>query len=1078
MNRPAGLTAPGPPIPVYGLSPLALDQAGDISHDRDGAVAVAVEAAEHRFRCVIEHASDLLVVIDRMGEIRYGSPVSERLLGYPQGSQDGRQVFDFVHPDDADLVQRRFLEALTIPGVTPPVSFRARHADGSWRWLEAVGNNLLDDPVVGGIVLSLRDVSERRADQERLHRLGRLQAVLAEANEVMLRATDRDHVFAATTRAAVEAGGLLMAWIGVDDGGRIVPVASAGMAAGYLQELVVTTSPATAEGRGPTGRAWRSGRPEICHDIAADVSMATWHAAALGRGYRSSAAFPLTIGGTVVGVLSVYAGEVGFFTGDEVDLLSRLAASVTHAWETIRRAAEHRSAERARADADVRFRHGFDHSAVGAALIDLENRYVEVNPALCAMLGRTAQDLIGRRSDEVTHPDDRPLSAEFRRRAVEDGVESQSLEKRYRRPDGTEVWVAATRTLLRDDEGRARYFFLQAQDITARRQAEQELRTRLRQQAEVAELGHLALSGADPDAIFAAAVQAVSDGLDVEFAKLLEFDDGAGDLRLRAGVGWNDDLSDTYRVDAGADSQAGYTLAVGEPVIVYDLHTERRFAGPPLLLEHGVRSGLSVPVVSAGRPWGVLGAHTATLRPFADHDVHFLSTVAHLCAGVVARDQAQSELVHQAMHDQLTGLPNRLLLGDRLAQALRRLDRHPGGVAVLIADLDQFKIVNDTMGHPAGDRLLAEVAARLAGAVRPGDTLARHGGDEFVILCEDCPGPEVAEAVAARILGVLADPFELDGDEIFVTVSIGIAHTSAVGEPSSLLADADAAMYEAKKAGRARYAVYEEGTRDVLSGRRATEAGLRRALARGELRLHYQPKVDLRSGRIVGAEALLRWEHPERGLLGPADFMEVAEESGLIVPIGTWVLAESCRAAARLGSTRRRGVGLTMAANLSARQLADPDLPGIVRAALAGAGLDPASLCLEMTESLLIADTEATHRVLREFQTLGVRMHIDDFGTGYSSLAYLQRFPLDALKVDRSFVSGLGGTDPDSAAIAEAVIALAHSLRLAAVAEGVETPDQLAALRQLGCEQAQGYLFSKPVPEPEFARLLQARNRW
>jgi diguanylate cyclase (GGDEF)-like protein len=565
----------------------------------------------------------------------------------------------------------------------------------------------------------------------------------------------------------------------------------------------------------------------------------------------------------------------------------------------------------------------------------------------------------------------------------------------------------------------------------------------------------------------------------VELTKLLEFDARTGDLRLRAGVGGRDGLAGTARVDAGDDSQAGYTLAVGGPVIVADLTTEERFAGPPLLREHGVRSGLSVPVVTAGRTWGVLGAHTRRVRPFADHDVHFLSAVAHVCAGVVARDDAQSELRHQTMHDQLTGLPNRILLGDRLAQALGRLGRHPGGVAVLFADLDQFKIVNDTLGHPAGDRLLTQVAARLAGAVRPGDTLSRHGGDEFVVLCEDCPEPEMAESVAARLLATLADPFDLDGDQLFVSASVGIAQTPRPdADPSSLLADADAAMYQAKKAGRGRYAVYEEGLRTALSGRRSTEAGLRRALANDELRLHYQPKVDLASGRIVGAEALLRWEHPERGLLGPADFLDVAEESGIIVPIGAWVLTESCRAAARLAKARGAGSRFTMAANLSAPQLADPELPRTVRAALAGAGLDPASLNLEITESLLIADTDVTQRALSELQALGVHIHIDDFGTGYSSLAYLQRFPLDALKVDRAFVSGLGGTDPDSAAIAEAVITLAHSLRLAAVAEGVETPAQLTALRHLGCEQAQGYLFSKPLPERDLVRLLQAKTRW
>jgi diguanylate cyclase (GGDEF)-like protein/PAS domain S-box-containing protein len=433
------------------------------------------------------------------------------------------------------------------------------------------------------------------------------------------------------------------------------------------------------------------------------------------------------------------------------------------------------------------------------------------------------------------------------------------------------------------------------------------------------------------------------------------------------------------------------------------------------------------------------------------------------------RKEAELELSHAALHDTLTGLPNRALFLDRLGLALRRTERRSGSVAVLFCDLDRFKVVNDSLGHDAGDRLLVDVASRIGHALRPADTVARFGGDEFTILCEDIAGEIEAATIAQRIVDVFRDPFLLEDGEVFLATSVGIAIARGADDRAQdLIRDADAAMYRAKERGKGRYEIFDEAMRADAVARLETESALRRALERGELLLHYQPAVDLATGAIRGLEALVRWQHPTRGLLAPAAFLPLAEETGLIVPIGEWVLREACTEAARWPE------GLALSVNLSARQLAQPDLVATVRRALAETGTDPAMLCLEITESAVMESGAATTAQLRALKSLGVRLAIDDFGTGFSSLAHLRRFPVDMLKIDGTFVAGLG-REPQDASIAAAVISLAHALGLSTVAEGVETEQQLDVLRRLGCDLGQGHLFARPQPAAEALRLVGAQ---
>jgi diguanylate cyclase (GGDEF)-like protein len=398
----------------------------------------------------------------------------------------------------------------------------------------------------------------------------------------------------------------------------------------------------------------------------------------------------------------------------------------------------------------------------------------------------------------------------------------------------------------------------------------------------------------------------------------------------------------------------------------------------------------------------------------------------------------------------------------------RSLARPAAAFAVLFLDLDGFKVVNDSLGHEGGDQLLIAVAERLRGVVRHGDTVARFGGDEFVLLCEEVDDPLEAAVVAERVARAFARPFECAGEELYVSASIGVAFPERGAEAAAMLRDADAALYQAKEQGRARWTVFDAAMRDGALARVRLETDFRHALARGELALHYQPLCRLADGRVEGVEALVRWQHPRRGLLGPAAFIPLAEETGLVVEMGAWVIDEAGRQLAAWDAAGGACRGLSASVNLAARQLVQGDLVGVVRAALAHHGIAPARLAVELTETVLVQEHGAAADVLRALRDVGVRVHLDDFGTGYAGMAYVKRFPLDAIKLDRSFVAGLT-TDAADRAILVAATGLAHELGMTVVAEGIETAEQRRALEVLGADHGQGYLLGRPMPPEALA---------
>ncbi|HZQ78651.1 MAG TPA: EAL domain-containing protein [Acidimicrobiia bacterium] len=513
-------------------------------------------------------------------------------------------------------------------------------------------------------------------------------------------------------------------------------------------------------------------------------------------------------------------------------------------------------------------------------------------------------------------------------------------------------------------------------------------------------------------------------------------------------------------VDQGLSGQA---IAEGHLVVAEDYAAFPR--SHPALTAHGLRSAMAAPVSRNGEIVGSLlvGSHTPrtyspaeqeVLLAFAEH----ASLALNDAAAVEGMRRAFDEAVHQATHDPLTGLPNRSLVLDRLDQALFRAERTGARVAVLFADLDRFKVINDSFGHSVGDGVLLTISERLLAAVRPHDTVGRLAGDEFVVVCEDLR-EEDAALVAARVAAAVSQPIMVGGRETVITASIGIAHAESGTRAEDILRDSDVAMYRAKERGRSRIELFDAEMRRRMLARLETERSLRSAITDGGLRLDYQPIVCFDDWRVVAAEALVRWDHPERGLVQPAEFIPLAEDSGLILALGQWVLEEACRQLAQWRAQGRAALRVTV--NLSARQFGDPDLIAVVSRALDRAGLPADALWLEITESVLMEEVEATAETLRALKRLGVHLSVDDFGTGYSSLSYLKRFPVDLLKIDRSFVDGLG-TDPDDGAIVLAIVSLAKALRLGVVAEGVEHPWQLEALRGLGCNAVQGYLLGRP----------------
>ena len=689
---------------------------------------------------------------------------------------------------------------------------------------------------------------------------------------------------------------------------------------------------------------------------------------------------------------------------------------------TMRTLRQAREAEAEMRRGEERYRSLVESSPDGI-VVYADNRIVYANAAMLALMGAShPADLLGRPVLDFVHRDSRTVADERMARSQEIGQPSPLYHYQYLRLNGGVIDVEAVSTAI-DWEGKIAGQLL-IRDITERVRAEAERR---------------------------AAEAAVRES----------------DIRLRtviASVPVIVFALDTHGIFTFSDGQglAALGLTPGEVVgrSVFEV-----YAGQSEMLSH-IHIAMNGPAHTWTSEVGDRYYETHA-TPLYDETGVLTGTVG-VAYDLTEHKRLERQLAHQAFHDALTGLPNRALFLDRLAHALARAERRQSAVAVLFVDLDNFKVVNDSLGHNMGDALLSEVARRLGSCARSGDTVARLGGDEFTLLLEDLPGPEAATEIAARVAEALRPPVTLEGRTFSVTASVGLA-MSGLNRPEAtvgeLLREADVAMYQAKNGGKDRWAIFDRGMNAQAQERMELEGDLRRAIAEnvragGELILHYQPIVSLDTGRLVEVEALARWIHPRRGLLPPLTFIPLAEECGMIADLGLWVLREACRQTCQWHQEHPQDPPLVVGVNLSVRQLEQPGLVSQVARALAETGLPSACLKLEVTESVMMGNTDGTVANLRALKALGVCIAVDDFGTGYSSMAYLSELPLDTLKIDRTFVSRLD--QPEGRAIVQAIVTLAHSLGLEITSEGIETEAQWLELRAMGCERGQGYFFARP----------------
>ena len=956
------------------------------------------------------------------------------LTGHSQGEVVVDESFfrARLHPDDVEGYDRALLAHLK--GQTPAldVEYRLRHRNGDWVWILSRGRVVLRDETGRALrmVGTSQDVTVRKTAEENERRALRAFRLQSRSNFALAHAGSEAELLAQMCDLCVDGAGYALAWVGLVPDGGPGPVGEVARAGRWDASLRGAGAGAGEAGEGgPAGIAVRQATSVVVQDLQSPpAGCAAWCRAAGALGLRSCAALPLLAGQEAIGALLLCSERPAAFHLEEAGLLEQLARDLSHGLQTLAARSEHERARKALERESEKNQALLRNASDGIHILDPAGRLLEASDSFCRMLGYGREELIGahaslwdaRFSAEEL---DRMVGEQFRH-----GGHGQ-FETRHRRKDGTEFAAEISGNRIELHGGPV--LFNSSRDITRRKQAEESLRlseTRLR-----------AVIDQSPMAI---AFSREGRTMEVNAAYLRMFGfDSVEALRGRPiteqiAPQWRAEIEDRVRRRlAGFAVETNYeTVGLrrdGSQFPMFVSSTRLEFQGEPSIIA-------------------------------------FLLDVSEQKA-------SEEEIRRLAFYDHLTELPNRRLLQDRLRQAVAATRRSQGHGALLYIDLDDFKSLNDTLGHSTGDALLQQIARRLSASVREGDTIARMGGDEFVVVlgglsADPVEAAKQTEAVCSKILAALNPPFQLAGQEYHCSASIG---ATLFGEgpatDAELVKQADIAMYQAKKAGRNSVRFFDPRMQEIIVEQAALEVELHQALRDRRFALHYQIQVD-RSGRRIGAEVLLRWQHPVRGLVPPAQFIPLAERTDLIVPIGRWVLDGACAQLARWAQDPRTR-DLVMCVNVSARQFFGGRFVDDVRECVQRHQVNPERLTLELTESLLIEDIEDTVATMRRLREVGVRFSLDDFGTGYSSLQYLKRLPLHQLKIDASFVRDIV-TDASDMAIVQTIIGMARSLNLRVIAEGVETQEQRVLLLNLGCEEFQGYFFGRPVPIEEFERGL------
>jgi diguanylate cyclase (GGDEF)-like protein/PAS domain S-box-containing protein len=978
-----------------------------------------------QLQSTLDALPDLLFEVDAQGRyVDYHSPHTE-LQALPPDFFIGKRLADVLPQQAAETAQDALIEAER-KGYSHGQQIELELSDGK-HWFElSVSRKPAESGKLPSFIVLSRDISGRKAVEGKLQRLTNLYNALSQCNQAIVRSTNEDELFNIICRDVVKFGGMEMAWVGLfeQDSQLIKPVASYGNGIEYLEGLEISVNADEPGGMGPTGTCVREQRPYWCQDFQHDPATLFWHERAALFKWGSSASLPIYRKGNVIGAFVLYAREINAFDEAASNLLIEMTMDISYAMDRFADDAFLRQASQDLRDKDELYRTAFFTSPDAVNITRLsDGMYLDVNEGFERLTGWRRDEVVGKTSLEISvwhSPDDRKRLVE---RLQRDGF-CENLEATFARKDGsTLVGLMSAKGVEIKGEP---CILSMTRDISHLRQTESSL------------------------------------------------------LKLSLAV----EQSPNTIVITDLEARIEYANQAFTTVTGYSL--EEAIGQNPRILQSGQTSKATYDEMwanlSAGKAWhgelinkrkdGSIYIEAATLSPVRQADgrvTHYLAVKEN----ITDRKMDEARIEQLANFDHLTNLPNRRMLNERLNYAISLAQRNEEKLAVMFIDLDNFQNINDSLGHNIGDRYLIEIAKRLKDAVRDEDTVSRLGGDEFILVF---PGvdSDAAALVADKLLSAISRPCDIDQHELLNTASIGIAIYPDDGHSlDELVKNADTAMNRLKQSSRNDYCFFTADMQAHSVRNAQLVSALRQALTRNELQLHYQPQVSLLDGRVVGAEALLRWQHPEFGVVSPVEFIPLAEESGLIIPIGEWVLRT---AALQMKAWLAAGLpSMVIAVNLSAIQFRQPKLPDLVSRILEETGLSADHLELELTEAVAMDDPQAAVEMMDKLHERGIRLSIDDFGTGYSSLSYLKRFKVYKLKIDQSFVRDLT-EDPEDKAIVTAIINLASSLGMHTIAEGVETAGQLAYLRLQGCDEVQGYYFSKPLPVTEFETYMHQHS--
>jgi diguanylate cyclase (GGDEF)-like protein/PAS domain S-box-containing protein len=981
------------------------------------------QSADARYQKLFDQSSDGVLVLNCEHAILEANNAALKMFGYE------RDVL--VRMGMHDILAAHELPRLA-PGVKKVIAGKVLHEECAFirsnaeEFMVDVSCQKLEND---NYFLNIHDLTERKKNEERIKQLTRLYQALSQVNQAIVRMDNESDLFPLVCECAVDFGGMKMAWIGQLDKNtsKILPIAVYGSGVEYIQNLTFSILENSPDGQGPTGTALRENRVIIVNDYLSDPITRHWHERAAEFGWKSAATFPIQRNNKPFAVLNVYSTAIQGFDEEATNLLKELSADVSFALDN------------------------FDHEAQRLHLThDLRNAYdrirhiMNVSPAIIYSLktqpdnGDFIVDFIGHNIEKLTgyatkdwhtpqfwinhvHPDDKAAVQQAQNSLIEKG----SLNHQYRfiHADGHVIWIDDQLMLIRDSAGKPIEAVGAWLDITDDKTAEELLRVN----AQVFEFSREGIITTDADNKILTANKA--------FTEITGY-------KAEEVIGKNPRI-----LASGTTNKAFYKN----------------------MWQHITEKGYWQGEVLNRRKDGEFFPERLSISTVRDQDGKITQHIG-IISDLSEHKLAEQRIAFLSNFDPLTQLPNRNLLRDRAKLALAAANRSKTAMALVYLDLDRFKIVNESLGPSVGDALLKELAKRLLNGLRPEDTLSRQGGDEFIMLLPETDA-EGAAHVAKKMLDIVSKPFTFSAQRIIMTCSIGIAEFPQDGDSFEQLAQsADAALYRAKQAGRNNFQFFTQKMHEQAYEVMQIENELRQALEQNEFELYYQPQVDTVTKKIIGAEALIRWQHPEKGLVMPSSFIPIAEESSLINEIGNWVLITALK---QLAKWQAAGIAIVpVAVNLSIVQFRQDSLFESISSALRETNIDPAMLELEMTESIAMENSERTIRVLGQLSAVGIRLSIDDFGTGYSSLNYLKRFKIDKLKIDQSFIRDMEH-HPEDAAIIIAIIGMAKGLNFKTIAEGVETEQQLEFLRHNHCDEIQGYLFSRPLPAKDFELLLR-----